>query len=447
MIYEQKNWLHLDLKGVIPSFSKFEEHLRFFKDCGFNGIIWEIEDRIPWKNWPGTWRQGFTLEEYAKLMKLCHELELESVPLIQTMGHLDWLLRYFAYQHLRENGNGSELCPRHPETMPRLKSWIDEVVELHPGIKYIHLGADETHNMGKCERCRTHAKMDIYTSHISELCQYALSKGVRPLIWADMFLREHHEDAAKLLPEGTILVDWHYRNVAPYDSTPVLQKSGHEVMGASGIMVGYWEQCYRVQGIPAPRIENVVGWKKWAGPQNVGMIHTTWTRACSQWNLYGPWIGYLLVFMAGGTPEMWELHPWHDFMMRVSQIMANDQFDDLEKAAQDVMELPVRTPFEKASRSWWNLALRYQSMQKEFQVTREQNLIFKRSIPFVGENQDMFQEHGVKPFYKIKEKMLQWQKDVHVFWQENELSDEEEFIATRCIAILDDCDHFITAKQ
>ena len=35
----KNNWLHLDLKGAIPSVGKLLEQLEFWKDCGYDGIV------------------------------------------------------------------------------------------------------------------------------------------------------------------------------------------------------------------------------------------------------------------------------------------------------------------------------------------------------------------------------------------------------------------------
>ena len=114
-----------------------------------DGIVWEYDDRIPWQSWPGTWRGGYTIQEQRRLMDACRKLELETVPLIQIQGHLEWLLKHERYSGWRENGVSNELCPLHPEVLPRLKKWIDEITTLHPGSRFLHLGEDETWYMGK----------------------------------------------------------------------------------------------------------------------------------------------------------------------------------------------------------------------------------------------------------------------------------------------------------
>lgn len=442
----KNNWLHLDLKGAIPSVGKLLEQLEFWKDCGYDGIVWEYDDRIPWQSWPGTWRGGYTIQEQRRLMDACRKLELETVPLIQIQGHLEWLLKHERYSGWRENGVSSELCPLHPEVLPRLKKWIDEITTLHPGSRFLHLGADETWYMGKCGKCSLHDKMELYGEHVSRLCNYVLEKGWRPLIWADMFWREKRLDVAARLPVGTILVDWQYDGAPPYETTEALLECGHEVMGASGVMTGWWEHCYRVQSEPESRVRNVSAWNRWAMEKNIGMIHTTWTRGASLWNIYGPWHGALPAFIAGGNPERWERHPWHGFMERLARIMEQDVPDELDRAATEMLELPADGSIEVESRRWWNLALRYQSLQKQLLIHRSTRTCLEQVGKFVGRDKTMFHRNCILPFAELLPKAEQWEEEARAFWRDNELSDTEEFMATHIGIMINEIKYYLNTK-
>lgn len=111
------NWIHLDLKGTIPTKSKLIEWLDWLKKSGFTGIVWEYENRIDWKTWPDTYRPGYSEAEWAEIWAHCTKLGLETMSLIQTQGHLEWLLRENRFSHMREAGHVSELCSNHPEVM------------------------------------------------------------------------------------------------------------------------------------------------------------------------------------------------------------------------------------------------------------------------------------------------------------------------------------------
>ena len=147
------------------------------------------------------------MKDVKEIGEYIHELDMECVPLIQSIGHLGWALYEDQFSHLRENGEYTELCPLHPEALPKIMSWIDEAVELHPHCRYIHLGADESTHLGSCPECRAAADpadpLKNYLAHVSKLCSHAIAAGKRPMIWSDM-LWENPESAKRLPPE-TIL--------------------------------------------------------------------------------------------------------------------------------------------------------------------------------------------------------------------------------------------------
>ncbi len=426
----RKNWLHLDLKGAIPSARKLAEFLVFWKECGFNGIVLEYDDRIPWQTWDIDSRIQYDMGELSYLLLKIKELNFEIIPLIQILGHLEWLLKHEKYHDWRENGVGSEICPLNSDVIEKFEEWIDEIVRLHPDSRFIHLGADETFYLGTCERCRQHSKKELYLNHISRMCEYVIAKKMSPLIWADIFRREKSVDSSIALPAGTILVDWQYAGIPPYSSTEDLKRSGCEVMGASGIMVGWWEQCYQLQSVPQYRIDNVTGWNKYGDESGLGIIHTTWTRAGSLWNIRAPWHGALPGFIAAGFPECWAAHPWNPFITQLTRIMERDIPCELEQAAADMLKLPVNGMIETESRRWWSLALRYQALAKELILLQSTCLCLNKVAGFVGRDQTMHYQACTKPLAELLIKVENWEVEARQYWQDNELSDSAEFFAS-----------------
>lgn len=429
----QANWLHLDLKGTIPARKKMLEWIEFYAQCGFNGIVFEYDDRIDWQSWPGTFRGGYSREDIREIHNLCRRLGLEIVPLIQIHGHLEWLLKHERYAHLRENNLISELCPLNMVGRKMIKDWIDEVSALHPDSQYIHLGADETWQLASCDQCKSAAagdsrgKLGIYLDHVSDICRYASGKGLRPLIWADMFWREQQMALAAELPEEVILVDWQYGGQAPYKTFTELQQSGHELMGASGICVGWWEHASQVQIEPVARINNVIGWKNWADQVGFGMIHTTWGRAGSLWNIYGPMHGAVPVFIAAGNPAGWKMHPWNDFFTGLSDVMCRDTVDELLCNAEKVKNLAFADDQEKQCLEWWSLALRYQALEKKCRIIADGKRCLDKVIKYVGRDQECYSRNFIEPVAEMLQKIDQWEQDAKCFWSHNQLTDEEEF--------------------
>lgn len=363
-ILQNANWLHLDLKGVIPSAGMLQKWIKWFAEIGFNGIVFEYEDRIDWKTWPGVFRGGYTEEEHRDILECCRENNLDVIPLIQTIGHLQWLLKHEEYAYLKEGERISELCPLKPESHELMLRFIDECAARHPESRFIHLGADEAWTLGTCRECAGKARNDprgklgLYVDYVAPLCRHALSKGLTPIIWGDMFYREDNFSLLEEFPAETVCVDWQYLGEGPFDNTLKIIGHDRKTLGASAISSGCNEQYYLVQQRLVPHIRNVVGWHEWHRQYGIGVIHTCWSRSSSLWPIYGPWYGQIPVFLAAGNPEQWQNHPLKSFFEEVDQAMERDSAPELEKLSRQAEELAGKqTGFESEALKWWAAAL------------------------------------------------------------------------------------------
>lgn len=61
-------------------------------------------------------------------------------------------------------------------------------MEVHQGVKYLHVGCDEVFQMGECPRCRSQPRESLFLWHVSRVAQLVRSRypGVTPIIWDDM---------------------------------------------------------------------------------------------------------------------------------------------------------------------------------------------------------------------------------------------------------------------
>lgn len=421
------NLIHADLKGAIPSLPGMLEYLRFWKECGFNGVVVEYDDRVPFRTWPGAWRRGYTASEQRKIVEECRKLGLELIPLIQTIGHLEWLLKHKEYAYLREGDHVNQLCPLHGKSMPLLKQWIDEVIESHPGIRYIHLGADEAWHFGSCPECRKHEKTQLFFSHISELTAHAARRGVIPMIWGDCF-RESGPENWKSLPPETVICNWAYRGVPPFDSTRKILESPFGMLGCSAISCSSHEQNWLLMGYPSMRMENALGWIEYAGQQKFGVFHTAWGRSSSLGPCYGCWSGIVALSMAAGNPEKWKLHPWHGKMEKIFDAVS-DPHAQKGQIAEEVLTLPCRNELEKNALHWLNLVLRYQALNEQaFAITR-----LKKSFDvlngYLGRDESVHSQ-WIRFVADLRKEFVQWEKEAKAFWKRNRFSDAEEYFAT-----------------
>lgn len=121
---------------------------------------------------------------------------------------------------------------------------VDQVLQLHPHSKKLHIGCDEVYfkkramtfrnlpprvyfqvyQLGDCPRCLSvmgqerWGKIDLFLSHVSRIAGVVAAKGVKPLVWDDELRKATPEQLNSWgLPDLVTPVVWKYTNdVAQY---------------------------------------------------------------------------------------------------------------------------------------------------------------------------------------------------------------------------------------
>nr|CAD7602261.1 unnamed protein product [Timema genevievae] len=198
-LFEGQRIVHLDLKGAPPRLSYYEELFPLLRDLGTTGILMEYEDMFPFtgpqlQDIPAF--NAYSKSDIKQILTLAYNNGLQVIPLIQTFGHLEYVLKLSKFADMREVPKYPQvICPSHNSTFSMLTTMIDQVVELHPGIKYLHIGCDEVYYLGDCVRCamamvdHKWSKTQLFLSHVVRMAKYIRQKhsGVIPLTWDDEF--------------------------------------------------------------------------------------------------------------------------------------------------------------------------------------------------------------------------------------------------------------------
>jgi hexosaminidase len=89
------------------------------------------------------------------MLDYAQECGLEVIPLVQTFGHLEFVLKLPEFRHFREvSAFPQEVCPSNPDTFSVLiKELIRQVMSLHPTARWLHIGCDEVFHLAVCQRC------------------------------------------------------------------------------------------------------------------------------------------------------------------------------------------------------------------------------------------------------------------------------------------------------
>ncbi|XP_016157546.1 PREDICTED: hexosaminidase D-like isoform X4 [Ficedula albicollis] len=189
--------VHLDLKGAAPRVSYLEQVFPLLSQLGANGVLMEYEDMFPFKGELEILRSpyAYSEEDIERIQQLAEQHKLEVVPLVQTFGHVEFILKHEKYQHLREVERfPNSFNPHVPDTLALLKSILSQVIEKHRRSTWIHIGADEVFHLGEgmdSKNWMSHNKGDVgtmYLKHIKEVLGFLTAQywGLRVLMWDDM---------------------------------------------------------------------------------------------------------------------------------------------------------------------------------------------------------------------------------------------------------------------
>jgi hypothetical protein len=231
---------HLDLRIQVMKMQALRDFTLRLSKQGINTLIMEYEAAYPYQEDPLIPnRYAYTRQEIKDFIKYCQSLHIDVIPLQQSFGHVEYILRNYKYSELREDDKDfSQVCPSEPEKNRALFTRLyKDMASLHPSL-YFHIGGDETHLLGHCEKCKKRAAETgisrLYFDHIKMLCDIVVSLGKRPVLWADIAL--NYPEYINLLPKETIFVDWNYGwELNRFGAHEQLVKSGYEIWGAPAI--------------------------------------------------------------------------------------------------------------------------------------------------------------------------------------------------------------------
>jgi len=205
---------HLDFKRAMWKRDYLDGFLARLKKWGYNAIVCEMEDKFrfsgrPAINHPEAWPH----EETAAFARKCRKTGMRVIPLMQSLGHLEFIVGKEEYAHLREAPElTTHIDVTNPDSVPFIIKLCDELIDVIKPAQYFHLGGDETWQLGNSRRCRPllkkHGRGALYLKHMRPLWEHIHQRGLTPVIWADMALT--HPDMIGKIPKYVTLMDWNY---------------------------------------------------------------------------------------------------------------------------------------------------------------------------------------------------------------------------------------------
>lgn len=233
--------LHLDFNTIQMKKQTVIDCLRAGASAGYNAVLWEVEDKIRWDTCPEcVHAEAFTKDEFREILAEARQLHLEPIPLLQTVGHAEYVLVRGKHDDWMEDPSFPACyCVSKEEVRSFLRNFISEYLDLFgPEVRHFHLGGDEARSFGTCKICSRRNRMELYAEHLGYVAEPLVKKGVKPGIWCDMVLGNVKAFLGSGLPSSFTIWHWDYvydgRNPGNCrDWTKhidVLGKRGHDVI-------------------------------------------------------------------------------------------------------------------------------------------------------------------------------------------------------------------------
>jgi hexosaminidase len=222
--------VHYDTKHHQDKRSYVESLIRDLAAYKVNMLVWEWEDKFEYPSHPEIGAPGaFTMQEMQDITRYAHKYHIQIVPLVQGLGHVSFILKWPQHAHLREiAASNFEFCPLKEGSYDLLADLWKDAIEATPGSKYIHIGSDETYELGACPACKKKeadiGKSGLYHLFIEKSAKRIASsnRGVMtweaPMGWAKGRLEVYHtgmKQEKKVTPHKGIILTESYDYETP----------------------------------------------------------------------------------------------------------------------------------------------------------------------------------------------------------------------------------------
>lgn len=211
---------------------------------------------LPSKAFPAisTAGRAYSYDDIAEMNRYALERGIEIIPEIDVPGHSRAMVtqcpELFATSPMNGELDRTVICVGKPGLMDTLKTLCEEIIELFPRSKYLHIGGDEANYTAwdDCADCVAYMKENgiknhrfLYTHFIKKMTDLVLSLGKTPIVW-EGFPREGSEEISR----DVIVTAWESR----YYLAPDLVEDGFTITNAS------WKPLYVVEPTVFTKVEN-----------------------------------------------------------------------------------------------------------------------------------------------------------------------------------------------
>ncbi len=212
-------------RNAVMTVAHFKGWLRRLALLGYNMAMLYTEDtyELPGEPYFGYLRGRYSLAELKEINDYAARLGIEMIGCIQTLGHLEQILKWSAYRDVKDTG--SVLMVGEEKSYALIEKMVAQFAKAF-GSRRLHIGMDETHDLGRgrfMDQFGYRRGFDLFNEHLKRVVAICQRHGLQPMLWSDMYFRlgsktqEYYDtncrvpaDVKAKIPAAARLVYWDY---------------------------------------------------------------------------------------------------------------------------------------------------------------------------------------------------------------------------------------------
>lgn len=218
-------------RNAVMNVPSVKRMIDLLEKMDYNFLMLYTEDTYEVNNQPrfGHQRGRFSKAELKELAAYGDAHHVELIPCIQTLAHLNGLMRWPEYGNIRDCND--ILCVGEERVYALIEDMFATLNECFTS-RTVHIGMDEAWFIGLGDYMKRHGvenRMDILLSHLNRVADIASRYDYELLMWGDMFYRLVGDGSSDVvafdaalkdkIPANVSLVYWDYYSTdkAHYD--------------------------------------------------------------------------------------------------------------------------------------------------------------------------------------------------------------------------------------
>ncbi len=229
-----------------PTVEFLQDALARMALMGLNRFCLYTEDTYEVEGEPliGFARGRYSKEELKKLSAFAAAIGVEMFPCMQTLGHLEHILKY-PDRYGEVSDNPRVINVREPKAYALLEKMIASACEPYES-KLIHLGTDEPWGIGRGKSLDFENPVrpgSLYAQHLKAIAEICEKRGLKGIVWGDYVLGHSGEKAlsgedACVMPKSLLMDYWSYCSTKPEEhdaNIKAYREMGYEIMVSPGL--------------------------------------------------------------------------------------------------------------------------------------------------------------------------------------------------------------------